>query len=53
MRRREFLSVIVGATVWPLAARAQQSATPVVVLLDSATFEANALLCYRVPAGYG
>ena len=25
MRRREFISAVAGATVWPLAARAQQS----------------------------
>ena len=30
MRRRDFLSVIAGATVWPLAARAQQPTTPVI-----------------------
>ena len=42
MRRRDFVSIIAGATVWPIAARAQQPAMPVVVLLHSATFEANA-----------
>jgi putative ABC transport system substrate-binding protein len=30
MRRREFISVIAGATSWPFAARAQQSGMPVV-----------------------
>ena len=30
MRRREFVSVVVGATAWSLAARAQRPAMPVV-----------------------
>ena len=41
MRRREFISVIVGATAWPLAARAQQPSMPVVGYLHVATAEAQ------------
>jgi putative ABC transport system substrate-binding protein len=53
LRRREFVAALRGAAAWPLAARAQQRALPVIGYLSSRTPESDASLLVAVRRGLG
>jgi putative ABC transport system substrate-binding protein len=53
MRRREFITLLSGAAVWPLVARAEQAPMPAVGILNLGSPEANASLMAAFRQGLG
>jgi putative ABC transport system substrate-binding protein len=53
LRRREFIAGLGGAASWPLAARAQQGALPVIGYLSSRRADSDASLLASVRRGLG
>ena len=53
MRRRDFIGGLGATAAWPLAARAQQPALPVIAFVSGGTFDASTQILDAFRAGLG
>jgi putative ABC transport system substrate-binding protein len=51
MNRRHFITLLGGAAAWPVLARAQQRALPVIAYLSSRTADSDASMLVSVRRG--